>query len=90
MKNNVSIAEAKRELSRLVNRAAYGHEVIVLASRGQPKAVLLGIADYEHLRGAEERIVKLGGLWHETQEITEAEIARARRKMWKRVGERTV
>lgn len=90
MKKNVSIAEAKRDLSRLVNRAAYGHEVIILASRGQPKAVLLGIEDYEHLRGTEQRIVKLGGLWQETPEITEAEIAQARQEMWGRVGKRTV
>ena len=86
----VSIAQAKRELSRLVNRAAFGHEIIVLTSRGKPKAVLLGLEDFERLsaKTAEGESVKLEGLWEGTPEITEEEIAKARRELWGRLEER--
>jgi prevent-host-death family protein len=92
MTNGVSIAQAKRELSRLVNRAAYGHEVIVLLSRGRPKAVLIGIDEYQRLNaeGVERRIVKLGGLWKDVPEITEDKIAQARREMWGHLTEREI
>jgi len=88
MTNSVSIAQAKRELSRLVNRASYGHEVIVLSSRGKPKAILLGIEEYERMnaQGTKPKIVKLGGLWKGAPEITEEEITQARREMWGRLG----
>jgi prevent-host-death family protein len=46
----VSIGQVKRDISELVNRVAYGHERIVLTSRGKPKAVLVSIEDYEQLR----------------------------------------
>jgi len=36
------------------------------------------------------RIVKLGGLWAGTPEITEEDIAEARREMWGRFGEREI
>ena len=35
-----------------------------------------------------KRIVKLGGLWAGTPEITEQDIAEARRDMWGRLGDR--
>jgi len=38
----------------------------------------------------EGRIVKLGGLWAGTPEITEEDIAEARREMWGHFGEREV
>ena len=38
----------------------------------------------------QERIVKLGGLWAGTPEITEEYIAEARREMWGCFGERAV
>lgn len=91
---HVSIAQAKRELSKLVNRAAFGHEIIVLTSRGKPKAVLLGLEDFERLslsaKTAEENIVKLESLWEGTPEITEEEISQVRQEMWSRVEEREV
>ena len=49
--STVSIADANRHLSQLINRAAYGSEVVVLTSRGQAKAVLLGIDAFESLVG---------------------------------------
>jgi prevent-host-death family protein len=92
MTSQVSIAQAKRELSQLVNRAAYGHEVIILSSRGRPKAVLMGLEDYKRLNaeGASERVIKLGGLWKGSREITAEDLTQARREMWGRLGDREV
>jgi len=52
----VSIGEVKRDISELVNRVAYGHERIVLTSRGKPKAVLINIEDYERLLEQEQAV----------------------------------
>ena len=45
----VSIAEASRQLSQIVNRASYGHEVVVLTSHGKPKAVVVGVETFQQL-----------------------------------------
>jgi len=50
----ISIAEASRQFSQVVNRAAYGKDVIVLTSRGQPKAVLLGMDAFQRLVGLQQ------------------------------------
>jgi len=52
--STVSISEASRQLSQLVNRAAYGREVLVLTSRGQAKAVLIGVDAFQELVGARQ------------------------------------
>jgi prevent-host-death family protein len=49
--DTISIAEAGKQLSQIVNRASYGHEVLVLTSRGKPKAVLVGIDTFEQILG---------------------------------------
>ena len=49
--DTISIAEAGRQLSQIVNRASYGREVLVLTSRGKPKAVLVGIDTFEQILG---------------------------------------
>ena len=48
----VSIGQAKRDISELVNRVAYAGERIVLTSCGKPKAALVSIEDYEWLERA--------------------------------------
>lgn len=50
----ISISDATRRLSRLVNRAAYGREVLILTSRGQAKAVLIGMEAFQELVGARQ------------------------------------
>ena len=50
----VGIAEAKNDLSELVNRAAYGGERIVLGSRGKPKAAIVSLADLRRLQEIEQ------------------------------------
>lgn len=54
MSEIVGIAEAKNDLSELINRAAYGGERIVLGSRGKPKAAIVGIADLQRLEMLEK------------------------------------
>lgn len=61
--STVSISEASRKLSRLVNRAAFGKEIVVLTSRGRAKAVLLGMETFEELidmrAHAQEQLIPL-------------------------------
>ncbi|MEA3406826.1 MAG: type II toxin-antitoxin system Phd/YefM family antitoxin [Chloroflexota bacterium] len=54
----VAIGRVKRDISKLVNRVAYGRERIILTSRGEPKAALVSLADYERLQQeqVEERL----------------------------------
>ena len=47
--STVTIATANRQLSQLINRAAYSGEILILTSRGRPKAVLLGMEAFEEL-----------------------------------------
>lgn len=58
--NYVSIGQVKRDISDLVNRVAYRGERIVLTSRGKPKAALVSIEDYEHLKreSASDRLAR--------------------------------
>jgi prevent-host-death family protein len=50
---HASIGQVKRDISDLVNRVAYRGDRVVLTSRGKPKAVLISVEEYEHLKGAE-------------------------------------
>jgi prevent-host-death family protein len=52
--NVVSISKMKDTLSEVINRAAYGHERIVIASRGKPKAAVISIVDLERLEELED------------------------------------
>ncbi len=75
--SNIRIADASRQLSQLVNRAAYGRELIVLTSRGQAKAVLVGVEAFEDLVGMREHanrdLIPIGSLQQQLQEaLTEA------------------
>ncbi|MBU1661709.1 MAG: type II toxin-antitoxin system Phd/YefM family antitoxin, partial [Chloroflexi bacterium] len=40
MVGTVNVATARSNLSELMNRVAYGNEIIVIESRGKPKAAL--------------------------------------------------
>ena len=50
MPKNVSIAEAKDSLPRLIHEAELGVDVL-LTRRGRPVAVLVSVASYERLTG---------------------------------------
>ena len=52
----VSVAEAKKHLSELLGRVAYGGERIIICKRGKPMAVLIPPSEAsagEHLSGVE-------------------------------------
>lgn len=60
----VSIGKVKRDISELVNRVAFGGERIVLTSRGNPKAALVSLEDYERLlEGERHRRREQWELW---------------------------
>ncbi len=51
---SVSVSGLKDALSEFLNRAAYGRERIIIASRGKPKAAIIGIDDLRRLEELEE------------------------------------
>lgn len=50
----VSVSRLKNALSEYLNRAAYGGERIIVASRGKPKAAVISVADLERLEELED------------------------------------
>ncbi len=54
--NQVSVSRLKESLSEYLNRAAYGQERIVVASRGKPKAAVISIEDLERLEEMEDAL----------------------------------
>lgn len=82
--DRISIVEAKRNLSRIINTVAFGHEPIVLTSRGKAKAVLLGYEDFlKNSQGSSSRVIRLGGLWKGTRPISYEELRKIRRLAWR-------
>ena len=45
MSSKISISELKRDLSGIINQAAYGKQRIVIGSRGKPKAAMISMED---------------------------------------------
>jgi prevent-host-death family protein len=45
----VSMTDLRQNLGDLVNRAAYGGERVILVSRGQPRAAIIGIEELRRL-----------------------------------------
>jgi prevent-host-death family protein len=52
----INISKMKDTLSEVLNRAAYGRERIVVASRGKPKAAVISIEDLELLEELEDAL----------------------------------
>jgi len=52
--STVSTSQLKERLSEYLNRAAFGRERIIVASRGKPKAAVISLADLERLEELEE------------------------------------
>jgi prevent-host-death family protein len=50
----ITTVDARGRLSELLNRAAYGHERVVLTRRGKPVAALVPVEDLELIRAAED------------------------------------
>ena len=52
----ISVSELKDALSEVLNRAAYGNERIIVASRGKPKAAVVSIYDLALLEDLEDAL----------------------------------
>jgi prevent-host-death family protein len=50
----VSVSEAREEFADLVNRAAYGHERVLMCRRGRAVAAIVPIEDVELLERLED------------------------------------
>ena len=65
--STTSISELKSALSEFLNRAAYGQERIIVASRGKPKAAVISKEDLRRLEELEDALAA-----HEALEAYEA------------------
>ena len=52
----ISVSKMKDALSEILNRAAYGHERVVIVSRGKLKAAVISIEDLELLEELEDAL----------------------------------
>lgn len=52
----VSVSKLKESLSEYLNRAAYGHERIVVASRDKPKVAIISFEDLQRLEALEDAL----------------------------------
>ncbi len=52
----ISIAEAREQLSTIINRAAFGKERVVLTRRGKELAAVVPLEDLELLEELEDRM----------------------------------
>lgn len=52
---HVGVAEANTQLSKYLNRAAFGRERIIVTSHGTPKAAIIGLDDLEKLERLEKK-----------------------------------
>lgn len=50
------VAEAKNNLSTLINSVAYGNRRIILQSRGKPKAAVISVEDLKKLEELEQNV----------------------------------
>ena len=51
----VSVSELKRDLSAIINQAAYGKQRIVIGSRGKPKAAVISMEDLQLLENLNQK-----------------------------------
>lgn len=51
---HIGVSEARESFAELVNRAAYGHERVLVARRGRPIAAIVPIEDVELLERLED------------------------------------
>jgi prevent-host-death family protein len=74
----LTVSEAKAKFSELINRAAYGHERIVVGSHGKPKVAIISIEDLDRLEDLEDAQSVREGLEEEKRgELIPWEEARA-------------
>ena len=76
----VTMTQLRQRLGALVNHAAYGGVRVILLSRGEPKAALIGVED---LRRLEQLDAESGGRPDQyAQALTAADLLRERIRRW--------
>jgi len=76
----VSMTKLRQSLGRLVNRAAYGGERIVLVSRGEPRAAIVGIEDLRRLKQLSASMTAESDRY--THALAAADLLRERVQRW--------
>ena len=56
MLNKITIADARKKLSNIINRVAFGDESFVLTRRGEPIAALVSMRELKILHEIEDKI----------------------------------
>ena len=56
MLNKITTADARKKLSNLINRVAFGNESFVLTRRGEPVAALVSLKELKLLQDIEDQI----------------------------------
>lgn len=67
----ISVSELKRDLSGIINRAAYGKQRVIIVSRGKPKAAMISIEDLRLLETLHQKKNR------QTRQMATLEAARA-------------
>jgi len=85
MTKSVSVAEAKRDFSELMMRAAHKGERFIIARRGKPMAALVSMEDLRKLTPASEKprgLLAAVGAWADFEGLEKviADIYRSRRR----------
>jgi len=76
----VSMTALRQNLGHLVNRAAYGGDRIVLVSRGEPRAAIIGIEELRRLQQLDRGSAAQQDLY--TQSLATADRLRERIQRW--------
>ena len=53
---HVGVSEARDSFAELINRAAYGHERVLVSRRGRPIAAIVPIEDIEFIERIEDEL----------------------------------
>ena len=56
MLNKITTADARKKLSNIINRVAFGNESFVLTRRGEPMAALISMRELKLLQELEDKI----------------------------------
>ena len=85
MVRTVSVAEAKRDFSEVMTRAAHKGERFIIARRGKPMAALVSMEDLRQLAPASEKprgLLASAGAWSDFRNLDQVieEIYRSRRR----------
>ena len=76
--NEVTVVNLRNSLGDVLGRVAYGHERVVVISRGRPKAAIISIADLERLEDLEDaQAIREGLAEHERGELIPWDRAKA-------------